>query len=58
MNSDDVLEVRVIGLYGRTSYKAKAAIRDKKRINEIMNTLMVKFDLDPIVVGSQKGWFD
>jgi hypothetical protein len=61
LNSDDVLEVRITGLYGRTCYKAKAALTDKKKVKDIFNTLIYKFGVDPCLANSidgLKGWFD
>ena len=57
MDSDDVLEIRVIGLYGRTSYKAKAAVRDKKKIKDILGVLSAKFNIDSDGSWSGGDWF-
>ena len=54
--NSDILEVRIIGLYGRTTYKAKVKTTDKKKINSIFNILRYKFDIIPVSMDI-KDWF-
>lgn len=57
----EFLEIRVISLYGRTSYKAKVELADEKRLAQVFNDLRLKFSIDPVSLlklGVKPGWFD
>ena len=57
----EFLEVRVVSLYGRTSYRAKCGVNDGKRLANVFRTLKLKFDIDPsalLKAGVKPGWFD
>lgn len=57
----EFLEVRVVSLYGRTSYRAKCGVNDSKRLARVFEILKLKFDIDAKVLlesGVKPGWFE
>jgi len=56
----EFLEVRVVNLYGKTSYRAKCGLNDKKRLRNMFEVLKLKFDIDAKLLSGKglPGWFD
>lgn len=59
MRAADILEVKVQNMYGRTDYKFRASINDKKKLKQMLEVLKFKFGVDVALIlnDSSRDWF-